>query len=336
MKNQRIQSIDFYRGIAVLSVMFFHFNELLPFGYLGVDLFFIISGFLVGGILVELYMSSNIKYFKFILQRGFKIWPSYFFFLIIGNLIAYFSFHDIKPEYYIQLKDMSRYILFYRNFMGEPNHWTFDHIWSLCVEEHFYIIFPIALMFLLWIKKPNMKYLLFTVLLMILSGFIFKYLAFNYTNGKDTYSATYNRIDELAYGILIYLYFKSKKEWFSHIFYLIASVLFLGILLYIEYNHLSVFYSKVCFHSLIPIPFSMIIINTFNVTFDRFKLLKYTAKYSYNLYLWHPLVFGFIIVYYKVNIIGFLIYFLITFCLAFLTTKYIEIPFLNIRNNLIK
>lgn len=141
---QRNSSVDFFRGIAIISVVIFHFNNFLPMGNLGVDLFFVISGLLIGGLLNKnLEADRKINFFKFFLQRGFKIWPSYYAFLIFGSLVALCFYHSKHQDQIIPLWDMKRYLFFYQNYTGAPFHWSFDHVWSLCVEEHFYILLPI-------------------------------------------------------------------------------------------------------------------------------------------------------------------------------------------------
>ena len=72
VKIERIESIDFFRGLAVLLVIFYHYKNMIPYGYLGVDLFFIISGYLVGGVLIQRALEDRLEFWKFILQRGFK------------------------------------------------------------------------------------------------------------------------------------------------------------------------------------------------------------------------------------------------------------------------
>lgn len=94
----RNSSVDFFRGIAIISVVIFHYNNLFPLGNLGVDLFFVISGLLVGGLLNKsLKAEKRINFFRFFLQRGFKIWPSYYAFILIGSLIAFLFYHKTDP-----------------------------------------------------------------------------------------------------------------------------------------------------------------------------------------------------------------------------------------------
>jgi peptidoglycan/LPS O-acetylase OafA/YrhL len=201
----RISSVDVFRAFAILPVVIYHFNKFLPFGYLGVDLFFVISGLLVGSILIRQYKKNEkINFSRFILQRGFKIWPSYYSFLLVGTLLAFLFYGQDKPEYIIGGgRDALRYIFFYQNYTWGPSHWPFDHIWSLCVEEHFYILLPLLLLFIKDLFKNNRNTLVLSVAAMILTGISFKILTGKYTPGVDTYSTTHNRIDALGWGSVI-------------------------------------------------------------------------------------------------------------------------------------
>ena len=203
--SNRTSSVDIWRGVAIISVVLFHFNETLPYGFLGVDLFFVISGLLVGGILTKPFLNGDkIEIFNFFLRRGFKIWPSYYTFLIVGTIIAMLTYNSHNQNQIIPFTDFTRYLLFYQNYTGLPFHWSFDHVWSLCVEEHFYIMLPLIFISLRLIKA-NWKILLVSLIIIIVSGFVAKILMLYFTNGKDTYAATHKRIDALAWGVLLNL-----------------------------------------------------------------------------------------------------------------------------------
>jgi peptidoglycan/LPS O-acetylase OafA/YrhL len=205
--KSRISSVDIFRGFAILPVVLFHFNNTLPFGYLGVDLFFVISGLLVGSILITQYKSRNkINFFQFVLQRGFKIWPSYYSFFIVGTILGMVLLEGSpKWEVFRWGKDLFRYLFFYQNYTGKPFHWSFDHVWSLCIEEHFYILLPILFIITAIIFRNNFRMLLFrnhhglivTGILYLNFSAIILHLDF------ETYSATHNRIDALGWGVLI-------------------------------------------------------------------------------------------------------------------------------------
>lgn len=337
--DNRIHSIDFYRGIAVLAVLFFHFNGSLPYGYLGVDLFFIISGFLIGGILIRSFNNGKINFLSFFLKRSFKIFPSYYFFLLVGGVLSYFLYHKINPESVLSLSDIKRYFFFYRNYTGLPNHWNFDHLWSLCVEEHFYVLFPVSLIILLKIGVSSKKYLFLIIVVMIILGFVFKNFSLFFTNGKDTYAATHNRLDSLGYGVLLYLlndkYTKilvRPLNWMLIIFGVIGVIFSI----YIDSQYNFFYYEKTIFQSIIPLFFMLILLGSLKFRFSKFSLIKKLATYSYNLYLWHPM-FVFVVVYYfNATLLGFVIYSTISILFAYLTTTYIELPALSYRNRVVE
>lgn len=105
MDEKRVSSIDIFRAVAILSVVIYHFNETIHMGYLGVDLFFVISGFLIGRILIREYIQAGtVRYFRFFLSRGFKIWPSYYVFLLFGNLMAYFLYKKNKSRVFYPVR----------------------------------------------------------------------------------------------------------------------------------------------------------------------------------------------------------------------------------------
>jgi peptidoglycan/LPS O-acetylase OafA/YrhL len=83
---KKIDACDYWRAGAIISVVLFHAG-CLPYGYLGVDLFFVLSGFLVSqSLLKQIQENGAIKFMPFFISRAFKIWPMYFSFLLLGNL----------------------------------------------------------------------------------------------------------------------------------------------------------------------------------------------------------------------------------------------------------
>lgn len=327
----RISSVDVFRGIAIIAVVLFHFNHRLPFGYLGVDLFFVVSGLLVGGILTkEFVIGEKINFFLFFLQRGFKIWPSYYAFIFLGNLIAFWFYRHTDPDQFIPLWDYKRYLFFYQNYTGLPFHWSLDHVWSLCVEEHFYILLPILFLIIQnFIPDKHKKTSLFTfVILTIIAGIIFKYLSLFLTNGKDTYSATHNRIDALAWGVLLNLiitYYgtRIKSIQFSIVTFTIGLLTFIATI-YISIYYDNILFNKVYLTSIVPFSFFLMLLGLYYVNLSRFKLIRFIAYYSYNWYLWHPIFVIYITKQIGNTKIGLLIYLLVTFIIAMLATILIE------------
>jgi peptidoglycan/LPS O-acetylase OafA/YrhL len=333
--NNRVSSVDVWRGLAIISVVLFHFNNTLPYGSLGVDLFFVISGLLVGGILTKPFLNGEkIGFFNFFVRRGFKIWPSYYTFIILGTIIALLTYNSQNSSQIIPFTDFKRYLLFYQNYTGLPYHWSFDHVWSLCVEEHFYILLPLMFIVLKLIKA-NWKGLLVSLLILIMLGFMFKILMLYFTNGKDTYSATHNRIDALAWGVLLNLIifqFSSSIKKFKNIFLVFITGL-LGFIASIALDVYSdsIFYHKVVLHSIIPFFFFLMILGTYYYDFSKLKPLRVLGYYSYNWYLWHPVFVVIITQNIGAGFYGLIIYLLTSFIVGVFFTLIIEEPALRMR-----
>jgi peptidoglycan/LPS O-acetylase OafA/YrhL len=338
----RISSVDFFRGIAVIAVVLFHFKGTLPFGYLGVEIFFVISGLLVGGLLTkELTSQKKIVFFEFFLKRGFKIWPSYYMFLLLGTGIAVLFYSQSHPDQIIPLWDLKRYLFFYQNYTGGPFHWSFDHVWTLCVEEHFYILLPILYIFIQKIfpvEKQKQALFLF-VIGVIMSGIILKHCSYFFTNSKDVIASTHNRIDALGWGVLLNLIttfygekIKSKKVqvWASCLGVFIFTAAIIGSI----YSNESLFY-KMYLHTIIPFAFALILLGVYHIDFSSIKFIQVIAYYSYNWYLWHPVFVFFIYDRLGATWLGVVCYLAVTFSAAVLSTILIEEPFLKRRKKVI-
>ena len=150
-----IKSLDGVRALAILLVMAFHV-EIIHYGWMGVQLFFVLSGFLITGILwKDKFAVSTVpgKLKKFWVRRSLRIFPLYFGYLSLFG-ISYVAFHF--PGYY---RSLIPYLASYTfNFTRTSKIWEqtplFTHLWSLCVEEQFYLFFPLIVFFFppRWIK----------------------------------------------------------------------------------------------------------------------------------------------------------------------------------------
>jgi len=341
--SKRISSVDFFRGIAIIAVVLFHFKGILPFGYLGVEIFFVISGLLVGGLLTkDISNQKQIHFFKFFLQRGFKIWPSYYMFLLLGTGGAILLYSETHPDQIIPLWDFKRYLFFYQNYTGGPFHWSFDHVWTLCVEEHFYILLPILYIFIqrVFSVDKQKKMLFVFVIGVIVSGIILKHCSFFFTNSRDVHASTQNRIDALGWGVLLNLIIKFYSENVKTKKVQIYSTcigLFIFILAIIGsiYSEGSLFY-RMYLHTLIPFAFALILLGLYYIDFSRFKFIQIVAYYSYNWYLYHPLFVYFIFDRYGVSWLSVSIYLVLSFLAAVLSTTFIEEPVLRKRGKIVE
>jgi peptidoglycan/LPS O-acetylase OafA/YrhL len=163
VRSRRNVQLDFLRGIAVLLVIGKHLGlpetdgvpgmaatVVFRIGWLGVDLFFVLSGFLIGGLLLgELKAHGRIDVWRFYVRRGFKLYPLYFVFLLYVVLVPAAKAVVAGASAGGALGDqLARYwpnFVFLQNYVG-PNPAT--HTWSLGVEEHFYLLLPLALVLL--------------------------------------------------------------------------------------------------------------------------------------------------------------------------------------------
>jgi peptidoglycan/LPS O-acetylase OafA/YrhL len=337
LKNSnRVSSVDIFRSIAIIAVVFQHYNNSLPMGHLGVDLFFVISGLLVGGLLTKDINSGNkINYAKFVIQRGFKIIPSYYVFLALGTILAIWFYKTSSPEQIIDFWDFKRYIFFYTNVVGMPKHWSFGHLWSLSVEEQFYIVLPI--LFLVIQKFVTDKYkanALFVFIILIIAGCIFiKYYSYLHCIDKSKFSSKYNK-DSLALGVflnLVITYFgeRLKSIKFNVVTFLSGVILFMASCAALYFK--CAVFNAVFFHSFVSFSFFLMILGLYYVDFSNWVVLRVIAYYSYNWYLWHRIFVIFITQHLGNTITGLTVYLLISFIFAVLATIFIEEPFLKRR-----
>lgn len=162
------KSLDGIRGIAVLMVMLIH-SHLLPIGWVGIQAFFVLSGFLITGILVS-QKNSPFSVFigRFYWRRGLRIWPLYFLFLILCAIAyAFLRIPETLASTWIWLVTFTYNIA--RISPEFNDSYYFGHLWTLCVEEQFYLVWPFAV-FLLPLRRFR-----WLVLLIVLSGPFIRY-----------------------------------------------------------------------------------------------------------------------------------------------------------------
>lgn len=219
----RIFGLDLMRSAAILLVLFSHgrhileghFGEGIKYfsvgGYLGVELFFVLSGFLIGGILIKTIDKKDTSYgFKdiktFWIRRWFRTLPNYYLMLIINSIIVSL----IAGHFIFNIK----YVFFLQNFLKPiVDAMNFGQSWSLTIEEWFYILMP--LIFFVFIKVKNLpikKGVLLTIILILVVYPAFKFLYIYLANaffkvGYDLQfstlrSVTILRLDSLLYGVL--------------------------------------------------------------------------------------------------------------------------------------
>lgn len=172
----RLPGLDTLRAAAILAVMFFHltiFGELpegilpLPwFGWMGVDLFFVLSGFLIGQQLLRGWTEEQRPSFgRFYLRRAARILPAYWFVLLLYFLVPAWRESSGLPPLWT-------FLTFTLNLDVNLRQHAFSHAWSLCVEEHFYLLLPLLLALLM--RRPSARKAVATVALMVAGGVILR------------------------------------------------------------------------------------------------------------------------------------------------------------------
>jgi peptidoglycan/LPS O-acetylase OafA/YrhL len=200
-------ALDGLRGLAILLVVLYHnfsFINYSIFGWIGVDLFFVLSGYLITSILLKAINSPN--YLKnFYVRRLLRIFPLYYTFLIIF-LIIFPQIPSLKSALSYYTNNQFWLWLYLQNWLyvfKEPQHAEMlNHLWSLAVEEQFYLIWPCLI---LLIRKPKILFVFvaFLLLLVMATRFIIWTLKIEHLSYFSLY--TFTRIDGICIGCMLAL-----------------------------------------------------------------------------------------------------------------------------------
>ena len=322
--------IDILRAIAVLSVIFFHFGY-LPNGYLGVDIFFVISGYLITGILYNELVLDKFSVKQFYLRRIRRIIPLMLFVSIVTLLVGFVL---MLPD---DLENLSQSVLattlFSNNillWLTSQNYWNLAndfkplmHTWSLGVEEQFYLLFPFI--FLLC-KGPRKRYVLPVLSLVAFVSLVM--FLFSANPGAKFYLIQY-RFFELALGGVGAILTIDKKAGGKS--QLISFFVIVAVLLYPFEFSADI--------KLLLIVSASIAFLCFTGTDNESQLLIgngnrvgiFLGKISFSLYMWHQLVLAFTRYAFSWEFTGYqvVLMLLLILALSILSYYFIEQPFRN-------
>lgn len=342
--NKRSPGLDLLRTAAILLVILRHGDIsalTTKIGWVGVDLFFVLSGFLVSGLLFQEYIKTDhLRGGLFLIRRGFKIYPTFWF-----ALLAYI-FYFLYKGYAVRLPDVLTELFFIQNFregiMGIS--------WSLAVEEHFYILLTILAVIAArkrWLGNGRI------VLRFCLSVFIFCFLLrvlvniFLPFNLWTHFFPTYLRIDSLMFGVLIAWFYHFQHARFIEAVakyrYLIVFFILLGCAMPFIFASDSVVMDTIGF-TLLYLGFGGLLCLT-QVSTDMFKSrfyqpFIYIGRYSYSIYLMHVLCGPAVANFFRVHVfsapylewVNQIIYVLSDIGIGILVGLMVERPFLNLRD----
>ncbi len=308
---------------------------------IGVDVFFVISGFLITYLLLlEKNKQGNINVFKFIMRRSLRIWPLYFWAILLGFIMVHFFSQKAEPNYIAN-------IFFLNNFNAiHTNQWQFPfaHFWSICVEEHFYLVWPFII-FLTPLK--NVPF----VTILLIAGSIASRLVFTLLQVQPyqmyLHVHTLSRMDEILIGALVAcVHFKNPIQLsIDRKTRLLVYVLFICLLFMEQYNSWDGGFFVVMFKKYIYLGFIVFwLLNyLFNESaFFNFRsknMLHYFGKISFGIYIYHNMIIEPLLT--KValplgmrNIAYFeLLYLIILIGISILSFECYEKYFLKIKNN---
>lgn len=308
---KRSLQLDVLRGVAILLVVGAHLARVPTptgivgafadfwklIGPIGVDLFFVLSGFLIGGLLlVEHRKHGEIRPWRFLVRRGLKIYPLYFMFLAyliaMPTAKALVDGGDVWGELAAGVEKYWPNVLFVHMYVGGN---PIAHTWSLATEEHFYLALPFLL--LLLARKGAMQRLLPICFVVVpLATLLIRSISL--ALGDEVYDVLYqtqNRLDALMFGVGI----RAVAEWHPKLFAFMGryrwALLVFGVLCWSPMWAMPVgplWY--VCAPTVIFVGSAAILMSALHSSMQNrvARVVAWVGFYSYAIYLWHVTAMG--------------------------------------------
>ncbi len=362
--SAKFNGLDHLRALAIVLVFLFHYfilsggqPEWLPefarLGWTGVDLFFVLSGFLISSqLFASIKNGQHVSLNQFYIKRFFRIIPVYLVVLGIYFCVPFFREKEHLPPLW-------KFLTFTQNLdLNLKDFGTFSHAWSLCVEEHFYIFLPIILISVLSTNYFKKSYWLLVAL--FLFGFIVRMYSFNHLymlhiedeNAKMlwykfVYYPTYNRLDGLLVGVSIAALFQFAPSTWNKISRYGNSLIGLSLLVltgayFLCYDQMT-YYSSVFGFPLIACGYGLLVMGALSPSSFLYKwnskITTLIATLSYSLYLSHKGIIHIthqLLNEYSIDTNLLLLLSMLS-CLGFaiLLNRTIEKPFMKIRNKIL-
>ena len=354
-KSKYLPSIDSLRALAVLAVIIYHVDvNYLPGGFLGVDLFFVLSGYLISSLIIkEFRKTGTVNLYNFYIRRARRLLPAVYFMITVGlvvmvlfnevllrksHLDAIFGYIYSSNWWYIFHK------LDYFDSFGAQS--PFKHLWSLAIEEQFYMIFPLLFLLVNGKKKSKdgtyklNKNFLYVIVGLILVSLIAHILLFDINNISRIYFGTDTRAFSLLVGVVGAILYPmerlhSKVTPQQNMIYSVVSLVSIATLITVmiytsEYNALLYRGGFL----LVAILGLIVIISsgkqhTLMSKLLSFKPIVFIGKISYSLYLWH---FPILVLTTPVSEIGnpniffVILRIVLTFAIAIVSYVFVETP----------
>jgi peptidoglycan/LPS O-acetylase OafA/YrhL len=363
--NKRIFGLDLMRATAITMVLCSHVLWIYPdnssiiaqlftvFGFFGVEIFFVLSGFLIGRILFKVFVTSdyNLKsVFHFLKRRWYRTLPNYFLFLVVAILIGYFTGMDLSKT--------GRYFVFLQNFATTMLPF-YPETWSLSIEEFTYLITPFALLLgLKLFTSSNPSRLFLGTIIFLIAFFLFTKIYYCYTTTNTTVDqwnlslkgVVIYRIDSILIGVVAswiymthYPFWKKNKINFAFLGCLLFGLLVLSIPFFKNGITIYPFFWNVLFLPITSITFALFLpfLTEWEKSFRWIsKPIVFISKISYAVYLLHYSIILYLMKYcintsaysiWQLHLFTF-VYLLITLLLSGLLYRYYEKPMMELRD----
>ncbi|MES2514481.1 MAG: acyltransferase [Bacteroidota bacterium] len=342
------KQIDSLRFFAVSLVLLAHWSYGLPyverlrFSSIGVDLFFVISGFLIS---LQLYDFKNnidkgqVTFSKtlkiFYVRRMLRIFPLYYFIIFVSAL---FNTGEIREALFWNIGYLSNF------YFIKMQHWTstFSHFWSLSVEEHFYLAWPFIV---LLTSKKHLPYVFVCVSLLAV---LFRYVSFSQNHNLFIVNIhTVSCLDLFMIGGALAYIYKYQHNLFMKIFSsvtyryaILCCFIFLYYILVVRFDLVN--FNWIFQRPLLGIVYASVIgFLVIGVTGNMGRLLEnkyliHLGKLSYGIYLVHNFIPGVLLPIKKIGLpfyIEFLVYFIVTYVISELLHRWIEKPVRNLNRH---
>ncbi len=331
-----VAEIDGLRAVAVLAVLLFHFGfESLPGGYAGVDIFFVISGYLITLIILQDIAADRFSFAHFYEKRMRRLFPALFATVAMSSVVGFILFMPDEFEEFGQ--SMISSTLYLSNvffwlksdyFSGPSELKPLLHTWSLSVEEQFYLVFPLLAW---WSLKKSVHVFIVLVLSLLLISLVASLLLIESNPSAVFYLSPFRFWELLAGSViasLIYLNKQPAEQWKPIMAYSGLALIILPLFLLDEQSQ---------FPGLAALPScvgTMLIIwagshKSFVASLLRHSVMRFIGKISYSLYLWHwPIVvfYGYWLIR-EFHFIDKIVMATLTFIIAWCSWRFLETPF---------
>lgn len=346
--SKYISYLDGFRGYAILLVILSHLHlAQMDVAYVGVTLFFYVSGLLITKLMVVEYNKLNTIHLRdFYLRRVFRLYPALLFMLAVSIIVLLtHKYNIIWSDVFAGLFYFTNYyiVYFHQPEMDPKGYLLVSNIlWSLSVEEHFYVFFPLLFTWLYSNNSRRLLYVLSILLLVFLGIRIFSAMTAGdgTTAFKITYYTTHCRADSILFGcVSALLLYRYETGWYIRLLrsYIVTGLSVALLVFSLVYN--NQFFENTFKYSLQGIAFA-ILIPSFSLLYTKGiirqvvdnKLMVFIGKLSYSLYLFHWVALKIGNLYYSYNDVRwYLIVVPLTIILSLISYYIVEKPFVALR-----